>query len=222
MQGSQSSAFPLKNAKTRERVTITPRPYLNRQHYWICDFSPGTDTSPLPIMGSSIPIPPQFTAKKEAILASLSVAEPLYTDLSPKGSIDEAIRPLIERVNALEGVVTTSSCAGRVSVFLEGIKHADQEENRDDAESSHGGSRGQAAVPGGKGMGGRWLFVSHSPVQFPTGEDSIASRFGMEDQSKLYDDENPMEFEQDQVRLARFQFEPMVREISCYWGSVPY
>ena len=171
-------------------------------------------------MGSSIPTPPNFTAKKEAILASLAVAEPLYTDLSPKGSVDEAIRPLIERVNALEGVVTTSSCAGRVSVFLEGIKHANDEENRDDADNSHGGSRGQAAVPGGKGMGGRWLFVSHSPVHFPTEGDSIASRLGMCDHDKLYDYQNPMEL--SQVRLARFQFEPMVRKISCYWGSLPY
>lgn len=173
-------------------------------------------------MGSSIPIPPNFTAKKEAILASLAVAEPLYTDLSPKGSVDEAIRPLIERVNALEGVVTTSSCAGRVSVFLEGIKHANHEENRDDAQNSHGESRGQAAVPGGKGMGGRWLFVSHSPVHFPTGGDSIARRLGMYDQDKLYDEQNPIEFEQDQVRLVRFQFEPMVRGTSCYRRSLPY
>ena len=171
-------------------------------------------------MGSSIPIPPNFTAKKEAILASLAVSEPLYTDISPKGSVDQAIRPLIERVNALEGVVTTSSCAGRVSVFLEGIKHANQEENRDDAESSHGGSGGQAAVPGGKGMGGRWLFVSHSPVHFPTGGDSIASRLGMQDQDKLYDYQNPMKL--SQVRLARFQFEPMVRETSCYRRSFTY
>ena len=173
-------------------------------------------------MGSSIPIPPKFTAKKEAILASLAVAEPLYTDLSPKGSVDEAIRPLIERLNALEGVVTTSSCAGRVSVFLEGIKHSNQEDDRDDAENSHGGSRGQAAVPGGKGMGGRWLFVSHSPVHFPTGGDSIACRLGMYDKYELYEEQNPMEYEQDQVRLARFQFEPMVREIFCYLRSFPY
>ena len=171
-------------------------------------------------MGSSIPIPPKFTAKKEAILASLAVAEPLYTDLSPKGSVDEAIRPLIERVNALEGVVTTSSCAGRVSVFLEGIKHSNQEEDRDDAKDSHGGSRGQATVPGGKGMGGRWLFVSHSPVHSSSEGDSIASRLGMCDHDNLYDIQNLMDL--GQVRLARFQFEPMVREISCYRKSLSY
>ena len=171
-------------------------------------------------MGSSIPIPPNFTAKKEAILASLAVAEPFYTDLSPKGSVDEAIRPLVERVNALEGVVTTSSCAGRVSVFLEGIKHARPEENRDDAEDSHGGSREQAAVPGGKGMGGRWLFVSHSPIHFPTEGDSLASRLGMCDQDTTSDHQNVTV--PSQVRLARFQFEPMVCGIPSYRRSLSY
>lgn len=171
-------------------------------------------------MGSCVPILPNFTAKKEAILVSLAVSEPLYTDFSPKGSVDEAIRPLIERVNALEGVVTTSSCSGRVSVFLEGTKHARLEENRDDAEDLHGGSREQAAVPGGKGMGGRWLFVSHSPVHFPTGGESLASRLGMCDQDVMYDHQNVTE--PSQVRLARFQFEPMVCGKSNYRRSLSY
>ncbi len=161
-------------------------------------------------MGSSIPIPPNFTARKNAILASLAVAEPSYTDLSPKGSVDEAIRPLIERINALEGVVTTSSCAGRVSVFLEGSIHANPKENRNDAEKAHEGAKEQAAVPGGKGMGGRWLFVSHAPVHFPTGGDSLASQLGMCHQHESYDYLNAIEL--SQVRLARFQFEPMVSE----------
>ena len=107
-------------------------------------------------------------------------------------------------------------------MFLEGVKHGRLGENRDDAEDLHGGSREQAAVPGGKGMGGRWLFVSHSPLHFPTEGESIARRLGMNDQSKLYEDQNPMEYEQDQVRLARFQFEPMVRETSYYRKSLPY
>lgn len=171
-------------------------------------------------MRSSIPIPSNFTAKKDAILASLAVAEPSYTDLSPKGSVDEAIRPLIERINALEGVVTTSSCAGRVSVFLEGSRYANPKENRDDAENTYGGLKEQAAVPGGKGMGGRWLFVSHSPVHFPSGGDSLASRLGMCHQHELYDYQNAIEV--SQVRLARFQFEPMVGKIFCYRRSLPY
>ena len=170
-------------------------------------------------MGSSIPIPSNFTAKKDAILASLAVAEPSYRDLSPKGSVDEAIRPLIERINALEGVVTTSSCAGRASVFLEGSRHAKPKENRDDAREAHR-LKEQAAVPGGKGMGGHWLFVSHSPIHFPTGGDSLASELGMCHQHDLCNHQNAIEV--GQVRFARFQFEPMVRETLCYQRSLPY
>ena len=171
-------------------------------------------------MGSSIPIPSNFTAKKDAILASLAVAEPSYRDLSPKGSVDEAIRPLIERINALEGVVTTSSCAGRVSVFLEGSRHTKPKEDKDDAGEAYGGLKEQAAVPGGKGMGGHWLFVSHSPVHFPTGGDSLASQLGMCHQHELCDHQNAVEV--SQVRFARFQFEPMVRETLCYRRCLPY
>ena len=166
------------------------------------------------IMGPGVPIPSNFTAKKDVILASLAVAEPSYTDFSPKGSVDEAIRPLIKRINALEGVVTTSSCAGRVSVFLEGCRPANPKENIDDAENAHGGSKEQAAVPGGKGMGGRWLFVSHSPVHFPSGGDSLARRLGMGHQQEIFHHQNAIEV--SQVRLARFQFEPTVREISSH------
>lgn len=45
-----------------------------------------------------------------------------YDDLSPKGSIDGSIRELIDGINAKEGWVTTSSCAGRVVAFVEGVK----------------------------------------------------------------------------------------------------
>ncbi|KAK4694715.1 hypothetical protein P7C71_g2912, partial [Lecanoromycetidae sp. Uapishka_2] len=103
------------------------------------------------------PIPPLFATKKEAILASLAVPDSSYTDLSPKGSVDEAIKSLIDRINSLEGIVTTSSCSGRISVFLEGSsKAASRDESirtveEDEVFSSQ--SKEQTAVPGGKGMG---------------------------------------------------------------------
>ena len=65
-------------------------------------------------------LPLSFTNRKTLILSALSVPAEQYDDLSPKGSIDEGIRGLIEGMNASEGWVTTSSCAGRVSVFVEG------------------------------------------------------------------------------------------------------
>ena len=157
-------------------------------------------------------IPPSFTLKKNAILASLSTPESTYTDLSPKGSIDEAIKSLIDRINALEGIVTTSSCSGRVSVFLEGNKKSafpsDRVEQADDAGGGAQPTKDQVAVPGGKGMGGRWLFVSHQPVHFHTSGASLTRTLGMERLPEGYTIQSNIDI--TKVRLARFQFEPMV------------
>ena len=64
----------------------------------------------------------QFAAAKQKILDQLAVPDAEYDDLSPKGSVDAPIRALIARINAVDGFVTTSSCSGRVSVFVEGAK----------------------------------------------------------------------------------------------------
>ena len=73
---------------------------------------------PLPTPGAP------FTTRKQAILTHLSAPAESYTDASPKGSVDAGIRHLIDALNAREGLVTTSSCAGRMSVYLEGRKTA--------------------------------------------------------------------------------------------------
>src|SRR6059058_3565697 len=75
-----------------------------------------------PRLPASLPI--SFIQKKNKVLAALAVPEEDYDDLSPKGSIDEGIRNLVDEINGVEGWVTTSSCAGRVSVFVEGEKRA--------------------------------------------------------------------------------------------------
>ena len=164
------------------------------------------------IMAINSPVPAAFITRKDAILASLAAPNDTYTDLSPKGSVDEAIRPLIDKINRLEGIVTTSSCAGRVSVFLEGSKTASQS----NAGSSKEGDeeperRTQNAVPGGKGLGGRWLFVSHKPCVFDGNQiqSSLAATFGM---SPYVQENNNVDFKKAQI--ARFQFEPMVR--TCF------
>ena len=174
------------------------------------------------------PTPPLFTEKKENILKGLAVPSEAYTDLSPKGSIDAGIRDLINRINKLEGIVTTSSCAGRISVFLEGAKTRDVQqrddcsENRngemaakaenggDDDEEDDGQSNlKQASVPGGKGKGGRWLFSSHEPVNIPeeleSGQSPMSSMFGLQPPG------GALKILQDsQSRFVKFQFEPMV------------
>lgn len=157
---------------------------------------------------------PSFTTKKNAILASLSNPESTYTDLSPKGSVDAAIKPLIDRINALEGIVTTSSCAGRVSVFFEGRKQGKGYEGRGDAKDKEGLGKEseQAAVPGGKGMGGKWLFVSHEPVELSKkgeAKENLPQLLGLGSLGEP-DKAPALSGEVDEMRLVRFQFEPMV------------
>jgi len=109
-----------------------------------------------------------FDDRKSRILAQLSSSSP---DASPKGSIDVQIQAQVQRLNEHNDVVTTSSCSGRISVFLEGAKTQEPEVYTTEGESPplevrNGGPKGTATVAGvgGKGGGGRWLFVSHEPV----------------------------------------------------------
>lgn len=155
-------------------------------------------------MASSLP--PSFVAKKRRILQQLSIPAAEYDDLSPKGSVDEGIRDLIEDINALEGCVTTSSCAGRVSVFLEGKRKSEYASGPE----TRGGDlegREKGAGAGGKGGGGRWLFVSHDPVKKEK-EKSWIEVFGMKS-----GDFESLQGEMGDVmerRLIHFKFEPMV------------
>ncbi|KAG5979628.1 hypothetical protein E4U55_004932 [Claviceps digitariae] len=172
-----------------------------------------------------------FTAKKTKILDQLAVPEAEYTDASPKGTIDAGIRDLIDEINAVEGFVTTSSCAGRVSVFLEGIKVAevgagagatdqgdgDGDGDGDDGDAEVATSRAQIARVGGKGAGGTWLFVSHDVVE---GEEWAAKlafgRGGVGGRGRGGDGEGGGWESADALggrRLIHFKFEPMILHI---------
>ncbi|KAB8255149.1 methyltransferase TYW3-domain-containing protein [Aspergillus pseudonomiae] len=159
-------------------------------------------------------IPEVFESRKRKILAELSVPDAEYTDLSPKGSVDEGIRDLIDDINAHPGLVTTSSCAGRISVFLEGrrkqAKPQEEEQGR------------QFVASGGKGAG-KWLYVSHDPLQGygalcgskspersgPQAK-SLHALFGM-----VPGDGKPpgLNKQGKAPRLVRFHFEPLILHI---------
>ncbi|KAL2753947.1 hypothetical protein ACRALDRAFT_2054060 [Sodiomyces alcalophilus JCM 7366] len=168
-------------------------------------------------MSHSLPTPPaSFISRKASILQQLAVPAADYTDLSPKGSVDEGIRDLIDELNAYDGFVTTSSCAGRASVFLEGNK----------GEVPGQGLSQQSPVPwvgddtqerqtqagvGGKGGGGTWLFVSHDPIhtQDLSDDDAALLRFlGLDSLS-----EDPGEMMAAGCRFIHFKFEPMILHI---------
>lgn len=61
-------------------------------------------------------------------------------DASPKGSWDEGVTGLLGVVNAHPHLYSTSSCSGRVSIYVEG--------------------------PKGRKGGGEWLFVTHAFSEF--------------------------------------------------------
>ncbi|KAI7193480.1 hypothetical protein KC363_g2747 [Hortaea werneckii] len=128
-------------------------------------------------------MPATFRDRKAKILQDLSIPDDQYEDLSPKGSVDEGIKELISEINGLPDYVTTSSCAGRVAVYLEGAK-------------------------GAKG-GGRWLFTSHDLLEPPIkdGESGLIALFGLSDEAPSA----PLEAEG--VRFVHFKSEPMILHI---------
>ncbi|PTB64646.1 hypothetical protein BBK36DRAFT_1123214 [Trichoderma citrinoviride] len=143
-----------------------------------------------------------FTEKKSKILQQLAVPDTEYSDLSPKGSVDAGIRYLIDEINTAEGFVTTSSCAGRASVFLEGRKTR--------AAEGENGESEQVARVGGKGAGGTWLYVSHDPWD-DAGETHLdwvkSLGFSDVDEIELPDDGL------GERRLIHFKFEPMILHV---------
>ncbi|WQF82920.1 Putative tRNA wybutosine-synthesizing protein [Colletotrichum destructivum] len=182
-----------------------------------------------------LPSPPApFTTRKLKILEQLSVPDAEYTDASPKGSVDVGILELIGELNALDGFVTTSSCAGRVSVFLEGRRAAPasapagtagvDDSHLRAATQSDANDNGSTALttiagPGGKGGGGTWLFVSHDPVPEPhDGDDELLRLLGLVGEKgpaphSVAGDSGSSQPGRRRKRLIHFKFEPMILHV---------
>lgn len=137
-----------------------------------------------------------FTAKKAKIVQQLSTSDEDYTDSSPIGKVDENIRNLVDVINTLDSLVTTSSCSGRIAIYLEGRKkgQAHQEAISDNVSNPSAGA-------GGKG-GGQWLFVSHDPLEEDHDLLSSCAFAGQSQSTTLASTQN--------VRWIRCKFEPMV------------
>ncbi|ORY67285.1 methyltransferase TYW3-domain-containing protein [Pseudomassariella vexata] len=158
------------------------------------------------------PPPPAFQQRKHKILEQLSTPDADYNDASPKGSVDVGIRDLIDKINSLDGFVTTSSCAGRVSVFVEGRKSGEKNVVDNEEDASGMASNNLAGV-GGKGGGGKWLFVSHDPVDVGgEGENGdVEKLLGLKSGDKESTQERLLE--SDAARLIHFKFEPMILHV---------
>lgn len=142
-----------------------------------------------------------FAERKGKILSQLAIPDQEYTDLSPKGSVDEGIRKFVDEINLLDGFVTTSSCAGRVAVFLDGASKKAEPALDNDADVPS-----SAAAQGGKG-GGQWLYVSHDPVDMSGLEQDgqLLKLFGMESRDTI--SIPPSDY---RPQFVHFRFEPMV------------
>lgn len=173
--------------------------------------------------GSSSTISDDFAARKRKILAQLAVPDAEYTDASPKGTVDAGIRDLIDELNGLDGFVTTSSCGGRVSVFVEGVKkkgtaaagqnqQVQEVDGGDDAEAEPAARPAgmTLAAAGGKGGGGNWLYVSHEPVPVMGDQMDLKDVLGLANSNEEVDDEGSSLKEDYSSRLIHFKFEPMV------------
>jgi tRNA wybutosine-synthesizing protein 3 len=154
----------------------------------------------------------RFQARKQNILAQLETPDSDYHDLSPKGSVDEPIRDLIDEINTIEGLVTTSSCSGRISVFLEGLKPGSEDALVQESRESRAG-------PGGKGGGGAWLFISHASVEAPSAHMSpnFLAKFGLESDMAHREEEKIPEVNSRYIHL---KFEPMVSSILAISNAV--
>ncbi|KZL87864.1 trna wybutosine-synthesizing protein [Colletotrichum incanum] len=182
-----------------------------------------------------LPSPPvSFTARKHKILEQLSVPDAEYTDASPKGSVDVGIRELIDELNALDGFVTTSSCAGRVSVFLEGRRTAvvpaststelvtfgePQSQSVTQSDDNNSSTIATIAGPGGKGGGGTWLFVSHDPVsESHDDNDELLHLLGLVGEKGaaghgVAGESGSAQPGRRRKRLIHFKFEPMILHV---------
>lgn len=141
-----------------------------------------------------------FNERKASILSQLAIPDQEYTDLSPKGSVDEGIRQLVDEINQLDGFVTTSSCAGRVAIFLDGAN-----KKSDSTVENENGPSG-AATQGGKG-GGQWLYVSHDPIDVSSIQQKgeLLALFQMKPDEPI-----SVPSSDSRTRFVHFRFEPMV------------
>lgn len=131
-----------------------------------------------------------FQQKKESILKEIGETTLGTPDASPKGSIDVFCIPIINVINSHKDMVTTSSCSGRVSVFLEGVKEINDNETK----------------IGAKGNQGHWLFVTHDPKDLDNWHKDQDFDFNLDiNQGNL----------SLNTRYILYKFEPLILHVKC-------
>lgn len=134
-----------------------------------------------------------FDQKKLAILQEINSDQ---LDLSPKGTIDVLCLPIIDLINSSPDMVTTSSCSGRISVFIEGQKAIN----------------GDVKV-GGKGDGGVWLFVSHEIKDIDNWFDRTTAAKNL---NWVIDASNTRDINDDgSSSMILYKYEPFILHVKC-------
>lgn len=147
-----------------------------------------------------------FVAQKTRLLQRLTAPNTSSTGHSSGDSVDIGIRSLVDEINKIDTLATTSSCAGRVVVYLEGSGSSSSPSHLDD----NMGISGLAIAA--ERVGDQSLFVSHDPLPL-SGKTPVAPMLGLSDHTNLG---VPSSIEG--VRWVRCKFEPMVGDIfaSCF------
>jgi tRNA wybutosine-synthesizing protein 3 len=130
---------------------------------------------------------------QQTLYEGLSVSS--FRDKSPKGSVDERIRPLVDLINQHDAFSTLSSCSGRISLFDPNSKESDEEETRGENPRS------------GKGVGG-WLLVSHEEIH----ADQLTSLFFMDTSCAGESNSVPVTTDQDPLM---FKVEPLLLHVAA-------
>ncbi|KAG0659019.1 tRNA methyltransferase tyw3 [Maudiozyma exigua] len=136
-----------------------------------------------------------FDQKKASILDEINSIQP---DLSPKGTIDELCIPIMDLINSNSDMVTTSSCSGRISVFAEGTKNSNPE-----------------VKVGGKGEGGRWIFVSHDSKSVNGWLDNLLDKL---DEHSIFINTNivgDVSLFDGSTRYILYKYEPFILHVKC-------
>ena len=136
-----------------------------------------------------------FMADKARVLSQV--------DLSRKGSVDEAIAPLLSYVNEQNFFYTTSSCAGRLVLFADVLTYI------------HVARIKLYSILQGreKKKGCQWLLVSHDhldPAQLVSKLDSESFKGVSPTQEEVLSQERPGE-----EGYIYFKFEPFVLHVMC-------
>lgn len=144
-----------------------------------------------------------FDKKKQHILQEIGLNSESNPDASPKGTIDALCIPLITLINSHSDMVTTSSCSGRVSVFVEGSKELNTErDNPADLLTAD-----EAFKIGAKGEGGHWLFVSH--------EKEDINEWWMKTSPLLKFEKSSDKEYNIKTRYILFKYEPLILHVQC-------